>query len=167
MRYSDISNSDDIIDSRDVEKRIDELEGERESVLDQAKDSVYPSDDVPGKWGFTGCDSDSYPDEESAIKAAKEQAESAWNDSSDGDELENLKALRDDLEGYCPDWRHGVTLIRESYWVEYCKEYIKDCCSLNEIPQILQDNINWDGVAEDLQQDYTSGDYDGVTYWAR
>lgn len=138
MRYSDISNDDDTIDSRDVEKRIDELESERADLESM--------DDV----------------EKSLDERFKE-----WDESDEGQELKHLTALRDDLEGYCPDWRHGVTLIRESYWVEYCKEYIKDVYSLREVPDILKDNINWEGVAEDLQQDFTSGDFDGVTYWAR
>jgi len=27
--------------------------------------------------------------------------------------------------------------------------------------------IDWEGAAEALQQDYTAGEFDGVTYWAR
>lgn len=155
MRYSDISNTDDIIDSRDVEKRIEELESLRDDwQTDNELPDYIPTETTTNDsiYAWTGLQFEKWAE---------------WEDSDDGQELKNLESLRDDLEGYCPDWRHGVTLIRESYFVEYSKNYIIEIYGLNTIPDILKDNINWDGVAEDLQQDFTSGEFDDVTYWAR
>jgi hypothetical protein len=152
----DISNYDNIIDSRDVEKRIDELEDERDSWQEDNNlpDYIDPettTNDKIKEW-------------------ADEQVEkwSEWDESDEGQELKALISLRDELEDYCPDWKYGTTLIRESYWVEYCRELVKDTDGLpDNLPSYIEDNINWDGVADDLQTDYTSGEFDGVTYWAR
>lgn len=36
-----------------------------------------------------------------------------------------------------------------------------------ELPWYIANHIDWDGVADELKADYTSIDYDGVTYWVR
>lgn len=124
MRTLDISNDEDILDSRDIDARIAELE------------EMQDDDD--------------------------------WKGSEEKEELENLCRLRDDLEGYCSDWKYGVTLIRDSYFREYAEELVKDIGDLpKDLPWYIESNIDWKGVADDVRQDYTSGDFDGVTYWAR
>lgn len=131
MRSHEIDNTDDIIDSRDIDARIEELE-------DMMND----------------CEGEDAIDE--------------WESTSESDELNYLRSLRDDLEGYCPDWKYGVTLIRDSYFQEYAEELIKDIGDLPaELPGYIEAHIDWKGVADDIQQDYTSGEFDGVTYWAR
>lgn len=134
----DISNNDDVIDSREVIERIEELQDERENL-------------------------EFMDDEEKTL----EERQAEWDESEEGEELKHLKALQDELEDYCPDWRFGVTLIRESYFTEYCKDLVKEIDALPSLPQYIESNINWDGVAEYLQADYTSGEFDDVTYWAR
>lgn len=135
----EISNSDDVIDSRDVIERIDELQEERDNL-------------------------EFMDDEEKTLEERQED----WDDTEEGEELKALKALQDEMEGYAPDWSYGCTLIRDSYFTEYCKELVKDIGDLpKNLPGYIENNINWDGVAEDLQVDYTSGEFDGVTYWVR
>ena len=77
-----ISNTDNIIDSRDVIARIEELESDMPDV--------YESEDVPGMYGFTGCDSDCYETEEDAETAAFEH----WKNENP-DDAEELQSLRD------------------------------------------------------------------------
>jgi len=152
------SNNDDYIDSRDIEERINDLES--------ARDDFQSENDLPDYLNTEA------PQNQPAIikNWTDEQAEKwgEWDDSDDGQELKVLLSLRDDLEGYCDDWRHGVTLIRESAWIDYCKDLVSDLGALpRDLPEYIAGNINWEGVAEDLQQDYTSAEFDGVTYWAR
>jgi len=91
-----------------------------------------------------------------------------WNETDEGQELTALKALRDELEGYCDDWKYGVTLIRESYLQEYCKDWVADIGDLPaNLPSYIKNDIDWNGVADDLRVDYTEADFDGVTYLAR
>jgi hypothetical protein len=61
--------------------RLEELRDEREG----AGASVYESYDVPGKFGFTGCDADEYD----SADAAQAAALAAW-DAANGDELHDL-----------------------------------------------------------------------------
>jgi hypothetical protein len=123
-----IDNTEDVIDSRDVISRIEELQGEREAITDQAD-----LDD--------------------------------W-DGDNGDELDALKALAEEASG-SPDWNHGETLIRDSYFKTYAQELAEDCC---EVPKDLAwpyTCIDWDQACRELQMDYTSVDFDGVDYWIR
>lgn len=126
---NEISNTDDVIDSRDVIERIRELEGERDA---------HP--EGPSIWGQECKD--------------------------DCDELGALLVLQDGAEGYAPDWAHGATLIRDSYFADYARELLKDC---GDIPKNLTHyiKIDWDATARNIRQDYTSVGFDGVTYWIR
>lgn len=148
-----ISNSDDTIDSRDVEKRITELEDARFDWQEENELPDWEEDTSEKRKNWT----------DSQVEKWAE-----WEDSDDGGELKALVALRDELEGYAPDWRHGATLIRRSYFVDYCKELVNDIGDLPKgLPGYIENNINWDGVAYDLEADYTTGDYDGVEYLVR
>ena len=145
----EITNSADVIDSRDVIARIEYLESERadfESPEVSAADLADPAlavDDRPAQ---------------------------SWEDASPDEaaELAALKALADEAEGYAPDWRHGAPLIRHSYFTDYCRELVEDCDGLpKNLPSYIAGNINWDGVADDLKVDYTEVDFAGVAYYVR
>lgn len=133
----DVSNSEDVLDSRDILERIEELESELEgSVADTAAGTITSAD---GETDLT--------------------AEAA--------ELLALKALADEAEPYCPDWIHGATLIRDSYFKEYAEELADDIGAINKDQTWPNNCIDWDEAARQLQQDYTSVDFDGITYWVR
>jgi hypothetical protein len=181
----DPTNSDDIIDSRDIETRIDELDGEQESLIEAFEDAdtdltlaSHGDGDETGEltdslnkaaaalasfWGFDSDPVDSTPD---AIR----ESIAAFRDKADGflgdDQLHALKAFRDEMEPYCDDWQHGVTLIRDSYFKEYAQELAEDIGAINSDASWPNDCIDWDKAARELRMD-TSGDFDGVTYWGR
>lgn len=138
-----INNTQDIIDSRDVIARIEELEEEK-TDLEQARDEAVDED----------------------IEGA-ETALADWIDEN-GEELKSLKALADGAEGYSGDWRHGATLIRDSHFESYARELAEDLhgdkMRAAEWPFSC---IDWEKAASDLQQDYTCVDFDGVDYWVR
>jgi hypothetical protein len=137
----EISNSDDVIDSRDVIERIEELEEQLAALSeeDRAKDKAHPT-------------------------AATTQVSDEYHDLHC--ELTTLKALAEEAEGYAPDWRHGASLIRDSYFKDYAEELIKDIGDLpRELPHYIA--IDWKKTAENIKVDYTSVEYDGVTYWVR
>lgn len=136
-----ISNTDDVIDSRDVIERIEELEGEREALVDAITDA--------------GAD---FLDE-----TQKELAD--WDEENKA-ELDALKALTEEAEGYSEDWRHGATLVRDSYFEDYARELLED---IGDIPRNLPHYlvIDWEATARNIQMDYTAVDFDGVCYWVR
>jgi hypothetical protein len=135
---TDISNTEDIIDSRDVIERIKELESERGDL--EAMD-----------------------DEEKPLEERLKE----WDESEEGEELKALKALAEQAEGYAADWKYGETLIRDSYFEDYARELAEDIGAINKDATWPNDCIDWERAARELQMDYTSVEFDGVTYWIR
>lgn len=135
MKTSDVNNRADILDSRDVEERITELEEARDADLEPGAELT-------------------------------EEQRKAWDTSEEGEELAALLALREEAEGYS-DWQHGATLIRDSWFIEYAKQYADDIGRVEGAASWPYNHIDWEAAAEDLQQDYTSVEFDGVVYWVR
>lgn len=142
----EISNSDSVIDSRDVIARIEELEAERERIGEEAEEAA--GEDADG--------------------TERAEAETAWDATEEGEELTTLKALAEEGES-SPDWPHGETLIRDSYFRDYAEQLADDIGAIDTRKSRgwPLDYIDWDAAAEALQQDYMSVDFGGVTYWIR
>jgi hypothetical protein len=139
----DIDNNQDVLDSRDINKRLEELE-------DAYSDWKKEQEREFGKWQE---DSPNDPVSDS--------------DFEDWDELVSLR----DLVEQCKDggdWEYGESLIRDTYFTDYCHDMVEDIGDLpKDLPFYIENNIDWDGVAEDLKADYTEVDFDGVTYFLR
>jgi len=92
-------------------------------------------------------------------------------DDEDAAELAALKALLEECKGnggdhkWQGDW-YPVTLIRDSYFKDYAQELAEDIGAVKggDWPNSY---IDWDAAAEALQMDYTTVEFDGVTYWCR
>jgi len=156
-----IDNTQDIIDSRDVIARIEELEGElealQEAVTEAEEELAEYEDDM--KW------SEEHKAAKEALKDAKRELEE-WKESEEAEELEKLKALAGEGEG-SPDWNYGETLIRDSYFTEYAEQLAQDTCDMGKAEDWPFRYIDWEAAAEELKQDYFSIDFDGVDYWIR
>lgn len=137
-----ISNTDDVIDSRDVIARIEYL---REELAD--------------------LESEADNDTNAAVAEAKE-ALADWQNEY-GDELQSLEALASEAEGYAPDWNYGSALIRDDYFQEYAEELANDIGAIDRNPTWPCNFIDWEAAAEALKQDYTCVEFDGVDYWIR
>ena len=140
MKSSEITNSDDLIDSRDVIARVEELEGEQSELLE------------PGEG----------PEDQS--KEAHE-AFLAWEDEF-GEELGSLRKLAEQAEG-SPDWAYGETLIRDSFFETYAQDLAEDIGAVKDDASWPNNCIDWELAARELQQDYMSVDFAGVIYWIR
>lgn len=92
----------------------------------------------------------------------------AWaaDHPDDAEELRVLLALAEKGEG-APDWPHGETLIRDSYFEEYARQLAEDIGALEKADAWPYYCIDWERAARELQQDYFEVDFDGVTYWVR
>lgn len=92
-------------------------------------------------------------------------------DDAEDQEFQTLQALLDDLKGNGGDeqWRgdwYPLTLIRDSYFVDYCEELVSDIGDLpREIPPYIA--IDWEKTADNLRIDYSFVEYDGVEYLYR
>lgn len=100
------------------------------------------------------------------ISELESQKEDGSIDSNELDELTALKALAEEAAQYSEDWVHGSTLIRETYFTDYCEQMVDDVGDLpRDIPSYLV--IDWNATAENLKVDYTEVDFDGVGYLIR
>jgi hypothetical protein len=149
MPNNEICNTDDVIDSRDVIARIEELEGERDSFE---------------------IDAEMEPDTISIIMESDTDAsrvEWAIQNEDDAKELKALTELAEEAEDYASDWRYGETLIRDSYFEDYARDLAEDIGAIKEDASWPNNFIDWEAAREALKQDYTSVEFDGVTYWVR
>lgn len=136
-----ISSNDDIIDSRDVIARIEELEAEaREFWEFRNPDGDYDEDGDDSDW-----------------------ESECWQDAS---ELMSLKMLQAEASR-CEDWAYGAQLIRDSYFTEYAEQLADDIGAIDSNAEWPLNYINWELAAESLKQDYTAVEFEGVTYWLR
>lgn len=133
-----ITNADDIIDSRDVIARIEELESERDAECEGETDE------------------------------ADEAARVIWAEDNpdDAKELAALQALAEECEGYS-DWQHGEILIRDSYFEEYARDLADDIGAIPADARWPLTCIDWEQAARELQYDYSLVSFDGVDYWIR
>ena len=150
---------DDTIDSRDIIKRIDELEDERTDLETSVEEATV---------NYNALDGTEEEDERSDVEHEMEIAQEAlkeW-DSDYGDELKNLKIIADEFAGY-GDWKYGETLIEDGHFEDYARELAEDCCDMKNANSWPFTCIDWKDAARELQYDYTSVDVDGYTYWMR
>lgn len=154
MTTREISNSEDILDSRDIIARIEELESLREdwqadNELPEYIDTETTTDETINQWS-----------EEQLNKWVE------WEESEEGQELKTLLKVQEQAEGYS-DWRYGETLIRDSHFEDYARELAEDLGYIKRDVQWPYTCIDWERAANDLRMDYTSIDFDGVDYLMR
>lgn len=149
MKATDeITNSEEIIDSRDIIARIEHLESERQPLvdaIDEADENEIGS--------------------ESLLDAQEKLDE--WDESDEGQELKALQSLAEEAEGYAPDWNHGEALIHDSHFEDYAREMAEDIGAISGDEKWPCTCIDWEKAASELQQDYTAVEFSGVTYWIR
>lgn len=131
----EVNNSEDVMDSRDVIARIEELKEIRDDAETDATEHGHQTDTEP--FG-----------------------------TEEREELTTLESLASEAEG-SPDWQHGETLIRDSYFKEYAQELAEDCGLVDAAATWPTHCIDWEQAARELQMDYTAVEFDGVDYWIR
>lgn len=144
-----ISNYDDVIDSRDVIERIEEL---GEELADKLNESTKSED-----WNADNLSEGNY---QFMVNSLPE------SDRDDIEEYWKLVALAEEASQYSSDWEYGETLIRYSYFEDYCQEMLEDCGDIpKDLPWYIE--VDWKKTAENIAQDYTEVDFNGVSYYIR
>jgi hypothetical protein len=107
--------------------------------------------------------------EQDGWQEADEQCSWANHDPDAAQELEQLQGWYRqlcDVGGDTPE--DGMTLVRESYFVDYAQEFWEDTRDHDiDVPTWPYSHIDWQRAADNLQVDYTSVDLGGVTYYVR
>lgn len=85
------------------------------------------------------------------------------------EEIAEIDRVEEEVNSYSEeDFEFGVTLISEYDFKEYCEDFVRDCGYLSrDTPPLIENNIDWSGIAEDMRQDYTELEYQGRTYLFR
>lgn len=179
-----ISNIDNYISFRDVDKRVDELTGEREDLvtaIEEAQEALNAAKDALAEHAPEDYDEDNY-DGDDTTEAGREiaklqdsvddwqialdqaQGELVEWDTDNAADLKMWTEVRDKMSNYGAD-----TLISEDVWSEYARTLVDDLgdVALDDLPGYIRNNIDWYGVADDLQSDYSCIDIDGTTYYYR
>lgn len=87
-------------------------------------------------------------------------------------ELKLLESLLEALKGrggdeqWKGDW-YPITLIREDYFEDYAKSLAEDIGAIDANAAWPNNCIDWEQAAYELEQDYTTVEYDGVTFYYR
>ena len=142
---TEITNSQDVIDSREVIERIEYLRNERDE-LDEARANV--THEAP-----------------EAYNTARTELANWYQDFNA--ELVSLANLAVEASDYAPDWEYGEQLIRDTYFQEFAQELAEEIGAVNTDSSWPNNCIDWEQAAHELQMDYTSVDFDGITYWIR
>lgn len=170
-----ISNTADVIDSRDVIARIDYLTDLRDSAKDAAEELKQQIKELEDTADRTEEQDEELSDLRDQLTACTETTEKGQEFYTSDEyteeehrELTALEELADEASGYAADWQYGEALIRDDYFEDYASEMASDLYG-KEISDAKWpfDCIDWEQAARELQQDYTSVDFDGVTYWIR
>jgi hypothetical protein len=155
----------DYIDSRDVIKRITELE----EVLEQDTPKLEcecaerrDDDDRPVKPEISTCGTCDFkwcsrcepcPSARTPCEVIHEE----W------EELQELKELEQECN--YGDWSYGVTLIRDDKFEDYARDLADDIGGVKEGWPF--DYIDWERACDALKMDYSSVEFAGYTYWVR
>jgi hypothetical protein len=146
--------SGDIFDIRDVIKRFEELEAERQEIVDRRDEAA----DLDQK--------------ETYDAATLELAEWDVEDGGPGHEFGAIDAFLSDVKGYGGDeqWRgewYPLIFIADSYFERYAQEFAYDIGAINIYQSWPNNCIDWEQAASQLKQDYSSVTIDGEDYWYR
>ena len=166
MKSSVVSNRDNVIDSRDIIDRIEELKSELDCLVVEYQESgsIEERDDALKSLEVFGMDVDNLPlvftpDGSCDLRDYMIEYPSL--------ELKSLLDLAEECEGYAADWAFGEALVRDSFFQEYAQELAEDIGAVSDNMNWPKNCIDWDMASDQLKMDYTCVDFDGIDYWIR
>lgn len=147
-----ITNTDDLIDIRDVIARFEELEPDLTNEYELSKA------------GEDAADSPRLSFDDWTDAQAEDGAEAA--------EYLRLKTLLEECCGNGGDeqWRgdwYPITLIRYSYTELYARDFADDIGAVNRDVSWPYTCIDWERATREFLMDYTIIEFEGVTYYTR
>lgn len=135
---TDITNSADIIDVRNIIERIEELR--------EARDEYDEHHNTPGAWAQID---DGEPQELAELESL----------------MADLKGYGGD-EQWEGAW-YPITLVRDSYFEDFAQEEAESCGLIDANAKWPYTCIDWEQAARELRMDYSSVEYGDITYWYR
>ena len=164
MKMIRIDNRQNIIDSRDVISRIEELEVERDAfqtILTGTLETLADAQD-----DTSALDEHEIAELKKAVRSAGDDLTN-WDTSDDAEELRVLQLLDSEGRDASSEYVHGEPLIRDSYFEEYAQQLAEDTGAISSDLTWPKNCIDWERAAAELQYDYTTVNFDNEIYWIR
>lgn len=150
-----------MIDVRDIITRVEQLEDEkREDTCEcNHSDTDHKANDDDPEYAPCSVDECLCEDYDE-------------DDGLDDDETKELATLTELLEelrgnGGNEQWRgswYPITLVRESHFQDFAQQEAEDLGLINDDARWPANCIDWEQAANELLADYSSVEFDGVTY---
>ena len=157
--------SQDVWDTRDLIALIEHLEEEAEVPEDYEVQPVVT--DGPGVSVCGTCRlmwDDSVSTSRTPVPSGRCPFE-VWHDPIE--DLARARKLGEECECLA-DYPYGEAVIADSYFEQYARELADDLGYTDNRERAWPyTHIDWTGAAKALQQDYTSIEFEGRTFWAR
>lgn len=131
--------TDDVLDSRDVIDRIDELSDEITYLTEALDDEDYT--------------------DEANRREDRLQLE------ENEEELKILQDFANECEDYSSDWKHGAQLINENYFIDYARDFVEECYSGDTMPSWVE--VDWEATADNMRIDYAEIQFEDEVYLVR
>ena len=145
--------TENIIDTRDLQDRIDELNDDIDTLDNEISELSEEIDDLD----------ENDPDDKNEIDLKLDDIEDKQGQIED---LQEELSMLLDVKSEVPEFSHGETLIHENYWVEYVQDLCEDCGYISrDFPHWIA--IDWDATADNVAMDYSTIELDGNTYYFR
>ena len=159
-----ITTYDDTIDSRNVIERIEELEAEREGLIEAVTEAETQLNNAVGAEEIAAANN--------AVALAQDDLDNFDVYDDQGVELTKLKEFAEEVEsqGVTTEWEDGAYFIRDSYFTEHAQEEAESCCEMPPSNQGINWPyccIDWEKAADMLKMDYSCIEFDGIDYWVR
>lgn len=148
-----------IIDTRDLNKRLNELQDLKSTLedaiaeLDLHKAKDRPEDDD---------EQEDFDEEREELEGAVESAKANFGKDEE-EELDELETIESEVSGF----RHGETMIDERDFTEYAEQLADDLGYTDGDAKWPFTHIDWEAAAEELKQDYITITYQGTDYYVR
>lgn len=149
----------EIIDTRDLSKRKDELESLKDVLEDADKEL---SKHLAKKPATDSEEWDEWEEQREELETALEDAAVEF-DSAEEQELDELKELESEIS----DFHHGEAMIAMEDFVEYAEQLAEDTGAIGRHVNWPLNCIDWERAAEELADDYILVSYQGKDYYAR
>ena len=134
----------DLIDTRDLRKRLEELEDELLTLTNAIEDAEEEDNE----------------EENEALEDAQNELEE-WQEENE-EELKELRYLQNEVY----EFNYGATLINDDYFPQYAEDLADDLYGVQSRDWPFC-HIDWDAAADALKIDYISVEYQGEIYWVR
>jgi hypothetical protein len=173
----EINSSDDFIDVRDIIERVEQLEGEikADEISEDNGAKAQRNDDGSVVEDIVTCETCGKSWNDALISERTPAPSARCPYEYLHDEIEELSQLNDLLEDLCGnggdhEWRgdwYPISLIRESHFEDYAQELAEDIGAISSDAKWPNNCINWEQAANELLIDYTSTEFEGVTFYYR